>query len=667
MSMYFVHNNLSTYSDNIFKSVFLFKKESSNDENRISDDPIWIKLKDDSIEFFLVVDQIDNPVVVHYHSHLFTLPLDSPERTDYFLNNGWNKNNGLCPNTEHPYYLTQKSLNEYPLPELKIIHRLFLCLFDELNNSGSDINKYSPKVSFQIKLKLEKSPVYQLIRKKYNFYKVLFEWKTDNIKSKEGDVKAFYNEFLDVILKDTFAKVIPVQKFSSDNWFQNPQQELEQLIQINTKHSIDPSSEKNIQNYLLKKHAILKAFRMTFNSSVKWIIASQIISFLCFILVLILWQFQKYENTSNILVFGVIIFLVPIFYAIIKSKKTNLIMPRILVAMGLVLYAIVGSEVILKNQFLIDLTTVKIVFYSGLLIVTSFIYYECRQHSPYYMFKQYMKIRVFPILIYSFNLAVILVILSQLIVSHKFIDNSKVISSSVFANEFKELGSFRDQYLGYQDKIRKAKEQCEFITFLTMKQDFVFKNSALDSQKIVNCVLALNKKINNIEKINQHIYSLNNLYKMIKEITPIKKDIEDRKLKDILLWGINDLSPSQLYQNRSSHNVEAIFNILHDLKKLNIADSICNSISNSLTMTYDLYKETPKILDSFLTYKKVDKIDSKIKYGFYFKPDRVYIVKLPFGLPSIYPNMVMLQVIIVMLIGLVGQLIISDKTVTEPL
>ena len=670
MSMYFVHNNLSTYSDNIFKSVFLIKKESINDENRISDDHIWIKLKDDSIEFFLVVDQIDNPVVVHYHTHLFTLPLDSPERTDYFLNNAFDKNYILSVTTEYPYYFTQKSLNDFHFPELKVIHRLLLCLFDELNNSGSDINKYSPKVSFQIKLRLEKSSVYQLIRKKYNFYKVLFEWKVDNIQSKEGDVKAFYNVYLDVIIKDEIAKIIPDQNFSSGNWFQNPEKEMEHLVQSNLKYSIDKTSEKNMQNFFLKKHAALNAWSLL-GTGWKWIFfILQASTFLSFLLVWVSWFSNDYLNTDLLLLFGVSTF--SISFGILLRENINLILPRILIAMTLVLYAIVGSEVILKNQLFVDQNLIKVLALCGLILLYYFIYFECRQHSKYYQafhWKGLYQFKIIPVLAYSFNSAVLLVILSHLFVTATFIENSNTMYNNKFIENFNKLDSVRYQYVSYKETIVKAREQCAFSIFLITGQD-ITNAKLVDATLRIRHIASLKEEEFNKELINQNIYKYNNLRKelMISDSLLIK-DITSRELwkKFSSLQNFNN-SEKQKKTILNYENIRAVIDSLSiDFSRLNSAYSTCTIVSNSLDKTYKEFKNQ-KSLESLLTYTK-NKKENKSNlpdYGFHYDQKHVYILKTFFD-KNIYPKMLMLQVIIIMLVGLIGQLIISDKTVTEPL
>jgi hypothetical protein len=110
--------------------------------------------------------------------------------------------------------------------------------------------------------------------------------------------------------------------------------------------------------------------------------------------------------------------------------------------------------------------------------------------------------------------------------------------------------------------------------------------------------------------------------------------------------------------------------LIEDFNCLKYSTVQTDSILDLLSTRYANLSTQAKI-EPLLTYppikNQVNLQNNDPNYGLVFKNSRVYIIKLFSTELKIYPNMLMLQVIIIMLIGLVAQLFASDKTVTEPL
>ena len=80
MSIYYLHTQMSVHSDDIFESVF------QHEIDRVPH-KVKVKIKNDAIDFFADDDNPSHSVLVRRQEHLFTIPLENPERTDYFLLN----------------------------------------------------------------------------------------------------------------------------------------------------------------------------------------------------------------------------------------------------------------------------------------------------------------------------------------------------------------------------------------------------------------------------------------------------------------------------------------------------------------------------------------------------------------------------------------------------
>lgn len=739
MSTYFLHNQLGIRSGDIYNSIFWFAhEEEENGQKKREKKEIQIQLKNDSIEFFFTVDDIKHRVNVRRHIHLFSLPTDTPERTDYFLLNTSDINIKICTsdNKTRLYYISD-------LPENKLfevnrddnlinIYEILLCLFDELYNPESDINKYSPVISDSIIGRLNRSSVFSLIRKKFNFYKALHNWnesiknldlskvETDSdeyirIKKNLGfsKVKTAFNEFLDSILNDSLGRTIPISKFDGVNWFQNQEQELENLRRINSEYRITENPLKNIQNYFLKKHALLSALKVNFgnektntnkgqtsseiqkSSTTKdqlifgklninnllyyLIIVFQLIAFMSFFILFVLWLNTSYESTNLLMGVGIISFLISIVLLFIsqqrnKTKNFNLVMPRIFIAMTLVLYGINGSEAILKNQFLVDSSTVVIAIICGLIILTLSINLECRQHSPYYRpwKKKLYNYKILPILIYAFNGATMLVLFSQVIISHTFIDNTNIYSTHIFSEELDSLKKMRDQYKVYNEEIEKVQGQNCYTLFLILGQNVSNYRDTIDIESSKK-LIARSKDLHlNENEINQSLQFYDVFKRDVRVSKELRADMKIRNLNAAFLLSdiVEKADPIQIDFSNKYLKEKGINHLIKEFNCLKNIAGQTDSILHLLSKRYVSLSTQAKI-EPLLTFPPKKNLQNLHKndpdYGLIFNNNRVYVVNLFSSGNKIYPNMFMLQVIIIMLVGLVGQLFVSGKTVTEPI
>ena len=142
--------------------------------------------------------------------------------------------------------------------------------------------------------------------------------------------------------------------------------------------------------------------------------------------------------------------------------------------------------------------------------------------------------------------------------------------------------------------------------------------------------------------------------------------------KDFRERFIEDISFKQLINNKNIDSIAILIsnNELEISNTINICDSILEGIGMLLISANDV-----ETLISYTTYQEDSINEYKFKpYNFGLQKDSTKILRYKIAIPFhpiksfvLYPLMLIFQTLIVLLIAIVGQLIISDKTITEAL
>ncbi len=682
MSIYYLHTQMSVHSDDIFESVFQCEIDHIPPKFK----KVKVKIKKDAIDFFANDDNPSHSVLVRRQEHLFTIPLENPERTDYFLLNIRELDKKIAIKYKTPQYklfyashIPDREVLEAPGRfDLTSIHEVLLCLFYELSNPGSDINRFSPVNALAARERLEKSAVFQLIRRKFDFYKALYEWEeARELDHKFSELKVSYHEFLSVLLQNVVTREIPVNRLASGNWFRNPEAELEDLAKLNIKHSIDRESDEDIQKFFLTKHAVINAIGMQSPVNLKVQVAGQLFTFIVFLTVFFLWLGKIFEATDILILIGLGSFFLTMIAGAVLNQRLSLYLPRVIVAVSSAWFLIIASEDLMKNQMAVPYWIIAGMLPLVILLLSLFIYSECRQHSPYYRILNFMgayNIKILPIIIFTFNFAMVFGIIAQLLVSDAMINNSQTLQENVYSKEFDSLNIYLAKYQWYSKKLNRAEQSRTLVySFFTSaeKNDSEFMNNQLSKPDKKGGLFA---HLNTYNKVRNDLIIVDS-DKEIKYVFSIKKcsnyfQFEKDKYKSV------------------SPDVASLRNLWKDLESDGIvlyrSDSICNILIDELNEIYYNYRNYDSliILSTFdITYDhKPNKYSPD--YGFHYDPDstKENIVSLvPFysfqkkhfksniSKFRLFPRMLMFQVLVVMSLALIAQLIVSDKSVTEPL
>ena len=443
MSRYYYQPGFSVESTDIFSSVFSVEEGKERY-------PVLVKLKSNAIDFSYVKINMQHPIHPEVVIPWFSVDLKESEHTDFFLQHAhdFEKKVSVENNTDfHIHYFwgldNKDFLKNEPFIKSISVRHLLLCLFDDLNNPLGDFRKYSPEITKTILSKLNESKVYKLIWRKYSFYRELYDYETSN-KHPEyyNRLKVLYAEYLPLLLNDDYYKEIPCKTLQKDDfWLQNPEEELDKLAEINKKYRIDDDSLKTIQNYFLKRHAVLNALKINAESLFIPIIATSALAGLLFLINWICWFNNIFKHTTWIWGTGGLFFRV-IDIVSYQKELYQYDNAKDFCSCSNNPFALVGAEELFTSMIGIKTFGVVITAFLCLIIITFFLFSESRQHSPAYKVSLHPKmynIKITPILLHALNFANVLVLGLQLVIMPRMVERSDYIKSDIFASKLNEI------------------------------------------------------------------------------------------------------------------------------------------------------------------------------------------------------------------------------------
>ncbi len=678
MSRYYYQPGFSVESTDIFSSVFSIEIEDGKEHY-----PVQVKLKSNAIDFSYVKFDKEHPIHPEVAIPWFSVDLEESDHTDFFLQHAhdFEKKVFVDKNSDfHIHYFwgleNKEFLKNEPFIKSLSVRHVLLCLFEDLNNPSGDFRKYSPEMTNAVLTKLSKSTVYKLIWRKYSFYRELYDYEASKHPEYYNRLKVLYAKYLTLLLKDVYYENIPYKTLQeNDFWLQNPECELDKLAEINKKHRIDDDSLTQVQNYFLKRHAVLNALKINAGSLFIPIIATSALAGLLFLINWICWLNGIFKHTTWIWGAGTFFFVSSLAMLAAKKNFINMIMPRIFVAILSVLFVIVGTEELFTRMIDVNASGVAITVALCLTVLIFFLLSESRQHSPAYkpsLHRMY-DIKITPILFHAFNFANVLVLGLQLVIMPQIVDRSDYIKSDIFADKLCEIEyTLKD----FEDFSKNVTELDRYHNSLLSIENT--KTSGISS-------ITVNDSI----KTSLHL-NLGNYIPTLKQLREKNKEYKERlELNRYVYLKTKHLKPmidKRLETTEKSYEgkLESVIDSIQFTIKKGRA---LEDLHSQLTQYYREMQQD-SILKELCTYQpNTTKILTTLPYSSHFSkvykltynPKKVIIIKpLKNDCFSIklfknddkillYPTLMMMQICISLLFGIVGQLIISDKTVTEAL
>ena len=160
----------------------------------------------------------------------------------------------------------------------------------------------------------------------------------------------------------------------------------------------------------------------------------------------------------------------------------------------------------------------------------------------------------------------------------------------------------------------------------------------------------------------------NKMQSLERKDSVLKKEFKDRLIKDLIFKKLPFKKTKGNYLDSIAFPLKE--NELIISNAINTCDTVLSKIGDLVLNSNDV-----ETLIKFGTYLENNTIRHKKepgKYGFQTDSENIlrYETAIPFLFDKsfiLYPNMYIFQTLIVLLLAIVGQLIISDKTVTESL
>lgn len=691
---YFYHNTVNPLNAGKFESSFLYIEE-----NGFKGSPVKVQINQHSIEFYynkFISNSANKP---NASKILLFIPLNDSKKTDYTLLNlsapkGIIKTRADISGYRISYgsSVINKDLFEIDgQVDGHSLYELLLCFFEDLNNPLSDIRKYNKKIADSTLEYFSQCELFKLIIKKFSFFKHLHEYKNCNDTGiLLHNLKITYNLYLDELLSGKLQKLVPGYYMGKDNWFSTPEEELQVLANLDREFVIEPERFEDIQKSLLSKHEVLMAMKLN-NSNISIPIITNLISSCLYLGTFIYWINHEYYKSFWFLCLGFVLFVVGmIIHVKQQGTKLSMILPRIIVSIVTGWFLLIASEEILKNQLNVDLIVLIIGLPLVLILLFVFIFAEIRQHSPYYLYKKPSKLfrKTALIIVYSFNLSVSFGLIAQPLVVNNYILKSKVFEDYIYSDQREYLNLVKDSYINYRNKLLSI-QSANTIAFSLIQQQELKNDTKIllpDSLMFFN-LSKTNKTDNRIfsiyaETYNNKIYSIDTLtFNSV-----LRKDFKKRSNVNEDSIALAYMRP-EFFKNSKfdeplgkkvliqNENRISVLGRICDLALVDIGNRILNSSNVDSLITYNTYFDSKKnekrnpFCNDRERYEKFVK-DSTNSYGFLNNP--YYILRYQYRFNNdmrynIFPSMLIFQNLIVLLLAIVGQLILSDKTITEPL
>lgn len=584
-------------------------------------------------------------------------------------------------------------------------------LYDEVRKSlrKSDVyNLLSAKISYTLYVNDEGS----------NYNRDEYSYKTrkfaDRLMDKNiNKVIAPYNYCPKGKIDDT------KEAITRQSWFYNPEEELERILDKNRRQAsvkngnsalgevtLDPQLELKIQNFLYTKHAIFSA--MTRDSGKGWFVAGQnlmAITWICIAWACFTPDLTEIKDLG--LFVGYFAAIAPVcwlFFVLfsgcsnnpLKKSSSNLLqpfLPRILVAIAAAWLGVGIAEDTVKSMLWANRTTLVVAVGVVLLLIFIILMGEIKQHSPYYKwFSKNVIIRTLFILNHSIFFAFICGIVMQIVFYNNLVKTSEVLPNVVY-NDYFDKANYYCQNL---ETLNESLRQFELVYLTTRKVGNIAINNSLKDS--VNKITAsFRSEASYGENLSEEDYNryVNIINQSIKEIISLDTSLNVKPFlkRKMSLCNLDRCMPTigrtpicQQKNNLSLYYMLDTIGVFNNDKK---NDIIVNK-ENRKMISYNTIRLQGEIVNVKRAISTFNNYDTLINWATVNQENSVntgsaYLDKLTKNAQKDYkcsltipvcdknkparffPILLIFHTLIVLVLAFVTQLLISDKSVTEPL
>lgn len=623
------------------------------------------------------------------------------------------KNSKNCSNKDNKWFVF-------------FIQCCFLYFILDLENRESDLAK-SPYYD-EVRDRLRKSMIYKLLCTKIKYTIYLFKGEEPN---SQDEYSYKTSQYAELLMSNEINEAIPSYCYKKENncynWFYNPEKELELLIQTNatfTSKKKEQLLETNlltkIRNFFFKKHAVISATKVSGLKFAKPV-------YICYLILITIFSslsticlfwfdedcpFLDYLYNCSYFWLGVagVALGILIVLAIINDG-INIIMPRVLVALGIGWLTAFISEDLIKSQLQTSFWLTLVLWVGVITIVGLLLFEEAKQHSAYYNIWSFSSSswKLFPVIIHSYFWAVVLGVIMQFTIYPGLLENSEALPEIVFEDTFDEaenysirLTNFKDALIDYRQDLEGmfvkaaitgvvqgyypsiASKNGKAPSFMTGELNYgkrelekIRERGSSKTDHIIKKYESIRELILKERSINNHtalksrygqdtiiLHNKNGQIKTTLASVSFGDSLSFALLDDKLIQlkeGITSIYPDapppvtdSTINNQLKWLDELIEAAEEEVQRINVFISDNNDYNTLIKWSYNDIQP----LNRSIHYDNILINEAKHKHYFSRKVgDNLYL----------FPRMLILHVLIVLIIAFVGQLIISDKSVTEPL
>ncbi len=545
--------------------------------------------------------------------------------------------------------------------------------------------------------KLRESDVYRMLAAKLNY----IQYINKGFVPRNREKYTFHaKKYADCLMSTRLNKVILPNNYGNSEgkqgWFYDPERELDFILQKERDFNQLKSSENSdvaslneslvskMRSFFYTKHSVYRA--NTSEKGKKWFKHAQWAMFVFNVFSVVALLFYEkafcdlyYNGLYLIGLLGVVIVGGSIWLSAKhnRGEKVNAFFPRIIVAESAAWLTIGIAEDLVKSMLWTKRVWIALLLV--LILVGVLIYSEAKQHSPYLNWKDNVK-KTLLVMNHSVFFALILGGITQSVFYDKLLRTSNVLSDVVYKKHFDEVENYIQQLEGLEKSINEYQKfaQDYYMSLSDMGGD----NSGqvkLEKKAIgVNDTLSIvydNKKL-----VLQSTFpsSSNPTYDVVQYHASLVNAVNTQK---------DNLSTMMI--RTSCDSVKDFFaaffcDDLQESDSINLKNDIRNNYNMTREMLLAIHREIQvskkhckddgynTLLDWTTVNISNNETDSPylnmlIKNDKNAKCCRVVGWGVPNNEHRFYPTLLLMHTLIVLVIAFITQLIISDKSVTEPL
>lgn len=599
--------------------------------------------------------------------------------------------------------------------------RCFLrcCLLDfvyEFENRGQCFGA-SP-IYDKVRDKLRESDVYKLLSAKIQYTQYLC--KGQHLSRNQEKYTYYTQKFADGLMDKRLNKVIPPNNYSimgrnqerasrvnqawswllsktssvldnAQGWFYNPEEELESILEENRRHEccscavLKDSLVAKIRSFLYTKHAIDRA--MTSGGKMFFWAAQLLMVLWNAVMCIASIQFDNsrwnliYDNFILMIILGGVILVFVLLSGWFNDKNViNAFFPRIIVAEAAAWLTIGIAEDLVKSMLWTERWMAVAAIIAVLILVGTLLFGETKQHSPYFRRGENIT-KTLLVMNHSVFFALILGCVMQVIFYNNLLKTSNVLSEVVYKEYFGQVESYAQQL----DNLEKS-----INDYGQFAREYAFSNTGYrgtnKNRNRIEGEILLNGEPAKISIGNVAVSNISLIPSLGDNLTSFHDALLDNLKTSIKI--VNENGASGKFGASCAYTGCA-------LREMNnsMADSINSSMADSIiSINMELlFLITPKLrkeiqdANSHLTQYDFESLKRWATYGYPSQEGSSYLDKLTrdaqekmkccrnvFIKPNLkprpfYPNLLLFHTLIVLVLAFITQLIISDKSVTEPL